>query len=69
MSSGNSDKTFGVRFSFDAQNPGPGQWVAQTLFGLTSEAAARHFYDAAIQNPHMREIQLVHGDEVIEERD
>jgi hypothetical protein len=63
------EKTYGVRFIFDSQSPGPGHWVSEQLFGLTSEAAALHFYQAAISNPHMREIKLIHGDDVVEEHD
>lgn len=61
-----SDETWGVRFVFDAHNPGPGEWIQQTLFGLTSEEAARHFYRAAVTHPHMRDVELVHGDNIVE---
>jgi hypothetical protein len=63
------DKTYGVRFKFSSGNPGPGDWEQQTLFGLTSEPAARHFYEAAIANPHMSEIYLLHGDDTIDQHE
>jgi hypothetical protein len=66
MNNGSRDRTYGVRFKFNSGNPGPGDWELQTMFGLTSEGAARHFFDAAIANPHMRDIYLLHGDDIID---
>lgn len=60
------DRSYGVRFTFDPDNAGPGQWLQESLFGLTSEVAARHFYESAIEHPHMRDVELLHGDDVLE---
>jgi hypothetical protein len=69
MSDSNADKTFGVRFQFDSGNPRPGNWVTEQTFGLTTEASARAFFDAAVQHRHMRDISLMRGDEVIDRHD
>ena len=65
MTKATIDKTYGVRFKFDSGNAGPGRWLTEQTFGPTSEARARVFFDEAVNNPRMRTLQLIHGDEVI----
>ncbi|BBX02275.1 hypothetical protein BST36_29150 [Mycolicibacterium moriokaense] len=48
-----------VQFEISSGNAGEGAWTLATTVGPQSEAAARHFYEAAIDNPLMRNIKIV----------
>lgn len=48
-----------VRFEISSGNAGGGAWTHETTIGPQSEAAARKFFAAAVDNPLMRNIELV----------
>jgi hypothetical protein len=56
-------KDWNVRFEFDAN----GAWQLDETFGPTTEQSARAFYNAGIGHPLMRNIELVHRGQVVDQ--